>query len=195
MYAGLYGKLWDMNIGIIKNYISTHSWMFHIIAYNASYDIKISSPHATLGPQLHGDKAIMQLATDFFASPSELRSINRVRRSFEITYLSDISMANGRGLDINSLSNKEYKPKKNIYLGPAKHQLTKTGFITRKKLLKWIYPLHNYELYTSLKDWQNEKEWEINWDWHSDSSGCYLYHYTSKYTWHRHLKKFRISNV
>ena len=63
--AGLYGKLWDMDISSTKQYISTHSWMFHTIAYNASYDVKISSPHATLGPHRHGDKAIMQLAIDF----------------------------------------------------------------------------------------------------------------------------------
>ena len=57
-----------------------------------------------------------------------------------------------------------------------------------EKLLRWIYPLPNHQLYIPLKDWKNEKDWKSDWDWYSDSSVSYLYHHISNNNWHKHLK-------
>ena len=186
--SGRYGNLWDMNVEKIKKYVSTHSWMFHTIEYNFSHNISISCPHMNLKPQRKGDRSIMALSEECFGTTTAMRSINRVRMQFQVTHLSDISMANGRGLNVNYIKDMSYKAHRNNLNWPTKHHVTSADFRCWKKLIRWIFPLTNHLLYTPLLEWSVEGNWNENWDWFTSTEGEFLFHQITDGVWHRHLK-------
>ena len=187
--AGLYGKLWDMNVNIIQKYVSTHSWMFHTILYNYKCNITISSPHSELHPQREGYRAIMELAVEFHSKAATLKSINRVRMAFGVVHLSDITMSNGKGLDQSFIKNKDYRPYRNRHSWPNKHHVKGTDFTVWKRFLKCIYKLNNLRLYQSLRTWHIVEDWYNNWDWYTTTTGAFLYQHINRGVWHRHFKK------
>ena len=107
--------------------------MFHTIEYNFSHRISISSSHGVLGPQRQGDKCIITLSESFYGKLTEMRSINRVRMMFKVIDLSDITMANGRGLNVNFVTDKNYTALRNTYNWPNKHHVTSADFRYWKK--------------------------------------------------------------
>ena len=110
--AGLFGSLWDIPVPQITKYIATHRWMYATIEYNYEHTIKISLPHGQLKPHRAHDKPIMQCALDLFEDVYELRSVNRVRMVHNVFSLTEISLANRRGLDHRYLQSKQCHIKK-----------------------------------------------------------------------------------
>ena len=62
--SGLYGHIWDMDMGFLQKYVSHHSWMFHTLLYNHQHNIKLSCPHVTTSAQRIGDRSIMGTAKE-----------------------------------------------------------------------------------------------------------------------------------
>ena len=58
-----------------------------------------------------------------------------------------------------------------------------------KTLLKWIYPIGNYSLHSTLNNWLNTGDWLQHWDWYAIKSNIFLYHNLHNRKWERHLLK------
>ena len=57
----------------------------------------------------------MSVAAQYTTTTTELRAINRVRMLFNVIHLSDITMANGIGMDQQFLTNKTTTETRNSY--------------------------------------------------------------------------------
>ena len=132
--AGLYGLLWHMNVDFISKYVSHHSWLFATIKYNYDHNITLHVKHSTLEPQRCNDHSIMSLAMHFSTNASDLRSINRVRMQLNIIHLSDITTANGIGLEKGFLK-RSYSPHRNDFLWPLKHKVRPQDFTIWRRFL------------------------------------------------------------
>ena len=189
--AGLYGPLWDMPFHRISAYIQSHSLVYHTCKYNASNDIQISVNHGELEPQRYGDEAIMHVASQFFGEGKEIRAIQRVRTSFAVVHISDVSSADGRKMDRFFLATKQVRKIRNTHNWPLKHHVTKADYTVWRKLLRLIFSADNEHLPTPLGKWIDmpTEDWLANWDYFISSDKQFLYHRLGKSNWRRHLQK------
>ena len=163
--------------------------MYHTLLYNHQHNIDISSAHATIEAQRTGDRAIMDIAREHFTAASDLKSINRVRMKYGVIHISDITTANGISLYQNYLTDKLYESSRNTHGWPKKHNVVAADYTIWRKLLKWIFPLGNYKLYSRLQDWLIEENWLKSWDWYAPNTSEFIYHKQTEEIWHRHLKR------
>ena len=101
----------------------------------------------------------MDIASEYFKAASDLKSMNRVRMKYEVVHVSDITTANGLSLNQDFLKDKLYKTINNNHGWPKKHNVVAADYTIWRKLLKWIFPLGNFNLYSRLKDWLIEDNW------------------------------------
>ena len=66
----------------------------------------------------------MERSGDYFSSAVELKTMNRVRMSFHVASISDISTADGRCFDPRFLHIKVKVSNRNTYIWPGKHKVT-----------------------------------------------------------------------
>ena len=161
--------------------------MYATIAYNHSHNISISISHDSLSPQRVHDQSLMSIASTYTKNTTELRAINRVRMLHNVIHLSDITMANGRSIEIQFLTNKTFHPIRNSYKWPHKHKVTATDYTTWRRFLRWIYSATNLHLVQPLGYWLHKDEWVQTWCWIVSSCKQFLYHQINENTWHRHL--------
>ena len=76
--SGMYGPLWEMDMGIISKWVSNHSLIFAACQYNYDNKIDINIQHSILEPKRQGDQSIMQAAANHYCLNTELCAINRV---------------------------------------------------------------------------------------------------------------------
>ena len=188
--TGLYGPIWNMPFDLISKYVSQHSYVYHILKYNAENNISLSIPHETLAPQREGDQPIMLLASQYFSTTAELRSIQRVRLLLGVTHLSDISTANGYKMDITMFDTHLHKHHKNLYDWPSKHHTNVYDIWKWRKLLKYIFCLDNTSLPLPLGNWvhMNDATWLYTWDYFTTTDNEFLYLNKGENKWERYLK-------
>ena len=107
---------------------------------------------------------------------------------YKVIHLIDITMANGRGLNLNFINNKQYTTMRNTHNWPNKYHVTSNDYRCWKDLLKWLFPLNNYNLYSPLAEWSSTNDWKSNWDWYTSGGGEFIFHHVGENKWHRHLK-------
>ena len=108
---------------------------------------------------------------------------------YNIIHLSDISMADGRGMDQEFLSNKNYSIKRNSYQWPHKHRIIPSDYTVWRKFLRWIFSAGYSQLQQPLGAWMHKENWLTNWTWFVTSCNQFLYHKLSNELWHRHILK------
>ena len=120
----------------LQNYESHHSWMFHTLKYNHEHNIEMSSFHDTTTAQRVGDRSIMEAAKDYYATSSELKSINKVRMMYNVIHVNDITNANDITLNSSFLKQKIKTPIKNEYIWPHKHYIMLKDMTVWRKFMR-----------------------------------------------------------
>ena len=177
MESGLYGTIWTMPHKQLTKWCTKSTWIFHTCKFQADNEIVLNIEHPTFKPQRVHDKAIMDLATQFTSSATDLQSINRVRMLHEIIHLSDLTTANGKTLDPAFLISEPFSESRNDYQWPTKHHVTPSDFTTWRKLMDHIYSNDNLSLLQPLGRWTeplHPKE-QTNWHWFLDTQNHLIY--------------------
>jgi len=95
--VGLFDFIWDnTHFASYSRWCSHHSWIYNICAFNNQKEIVLSLQHAQLHPKRCHDRALMELASEFVNTTSELKAFNRVRMLHNVVSLADITSANGK---------------------------------------------------------------------------------------------------
>jgi hypothetical protein len=98
-----------------------------MIAFSLEQDILIDFQLShVLRKKRTQDRTIMDLALGFSKKASILKSINRVRMSLRVSWISDLTMADGRSIDIDKkwLFPTGQNINRNDYHWPKEHHVT-----------------------------------------------------------------------
>ena len=136
--CGLYGLLWNMNFSDIQKYIEGHSWVYSILDYNDKNNIVLTVDHGLLKSKRKEDCAIMSKALDYFTSVTHLRSINRIRMSFQVHSLSEICSADGKQIMDEYSLNHRCRRVCNNHDWPVKYRTDIKDYRIWRQLLKHI---------------------------------------------------------
>ena len=186
---GFYGSLWSLDMDKCATYVSTYSWIYHTCKYICDHNIKIHVAHAQLTPRRSNDKAIMELALEYYEDVSTSRSINRVRMLQNIYHLSDITCNDGRSLSKLFTKSIESTARRNANIWPIKHKVYTTDFTRWRKILKLTFTSGSMKLPFSLQHWNSSIHMNHNnWDWCIQPDKTFLYHYTDL-VWRRNLRQ------
>jgi hypothetical protein len=177
MEAGLYGSIWTMPQSQLAKWCTTSTWIFHTYKFQADNDIVLNIKHQTLAPKRVNDKAIMDLATNFTSSATELRAINRVRMLHEVIHLSDLTTANGTSLDPAFLISDPFPEKKNDFIWPSKHHVTTKDFTVWRRFMNHVYSNNQMSLLQSLGPWIHPLHPcdQSHWHWFKDTRHNLIY--------------------
>ena len=188
--TGQYGSLWGMNFNAVKQYIQTHSLVYHMWDYNVKYDIQISLKHTALSAQRKGDIPIMALALELFPDKKDIRSIQNMRMKLNVIHVSDITTADGTRMENKFHSTTPPSIQRNTFKWPLKHHITSQDITLWRKFLNIVYQGPQHTLEQPLGIWTSmpETQWIDNWDFFLTLDKEFLYHRVNS-RWHRHLKR------
>jgi len=114
--VGLFGYIWDnTRFASFLQWCSHHSWLYSVCSFNNEHEISLSIGHAQLHPKRINDRALMEMASEFLQSTSELRAFNRVRMLHNVVSLADITSANGKKIDRIFTSSSEFEGSRNNF--------------------------------------------------------------------------------
>lgn len=93
---GLFGYIWDnTRFTSYSQWYSHHSWLYSVCSFNNEQEISLAIDHAQLYTKRVNDRALMEVASEFLQSTSELRAFNRVRILHNVVSLADVTSASG----------------------------------------------------------------------------------------------------
>ena len=188
--VGLFGHIWDnTRFASYSQWCSQHSWLYSVCSFNNEQEILLSIKHAQLHPKRINDRALMDMASEFLHSTSELRAFNRVRMLHKVVSLADITSANGKGIDRIFTSSSEFEGSRNNFEWPSKHHVSSGDFTVWRKALEYMFP--NEQLVLPLGSWilTDPADWLEYWEWFATLDGEFLYFREGPSVWHRFLKR------
>lgn len=107
-------------MGYYEKLCGNYSWVFATLEYNYSHGITISVDHGAIKGKKSRDCSIMSKAREMNSLVTGLRSINRIRSSFQVNSLNEICSANGKDIDNQFYLNKRCWSVRNTFERRAK---------------------------------------------------------------------------
>ena len=181
-------SIWDnTRFASYSRWCSHHSWIFNVYAFNNEKEISIAIDNAQLHPKRVHDRALMELAAEYLTSAGDLRAFNIVSMLHNVVSLSNVTFANGRGIDHIYTHSSAFEGCKNEYEWPSKHHTGSGDFTTWRKTLEFLFP--NEQLAIPLGNWILGKptDWLDLWDWFVTLDGQFLYFRNGPSVWYRFL--------
>ena len=164
--AGLYGNIWSHhNLRKAVRWCSSHSWIYYTVKFMLQHSIETSIPHKELMPNREGDKSIMQVASEFSFTDTQLSHINEVRMAHGVISISDLSVAAGSRIDAAFLHKSVFEGDRNQFKWPLKNDIKPNEYNSWVAVMNCIFPQGLY--IGNLRRWtiRHEKDWTENWNW------------------------------
>jgi Endonuclease/Exonuclease/phosphatase family./Reverse transcriptase (RNA-dependent DNA polymerase). len=173
-------------------YATTPSWIRHMLSFTVEHEIYIALDTShTISAKRQHDDTIMELALRYTTNKSGLQSINKVRMSLHVIWISDISTADGRHIDTRYLRKLDSLPSRNQYIWPCTHKVTSGDWTIWKRFLRQLCSNESWTLVRPLGQWLCRKQqWIEEWDCFLDRQNSILYVRTKdSKRWKRHVRR------
>jgi hypothetical protein len=127
----------SLQLGLL--YVRTHTWIRHLLQFTVESKIELKLDRDLYSPRREHDKTIMEAALEYSRNRQILKSINAVRMSLKVVWMSDIASADGTFLDSRCLISGVVFPRRNDYTWPHKHHTTPKDWTVWWSWLSSIY--------------------------------------------------------
>lgn len=153
-------------------YAVTPSWIRHLFMFTTTNDIEIQLNMPLFHKCRSNDRTIMESALEYTRQPSLLKSINAVRMALQVVWLSDITTADGNGIDGRCYIAKTRFPRRNNYRWPIRHHLKTKDWTNWRKWITSLTTGNRRTLRLPLGEWQvPSTEWKDTWDCFVSNTG------------------------